>query len=108
MSPVEIFGMPWWAANLSACVPLPAPGGPKNTRFIGGTILTEVQRVAWARGRRVADIERVSIVATRVAASEPFENHFAGLGEGFLAMFREYREDSAQERVLRRTEMVEH
>src|SRR6186713_1117322 len=108
MSPVEIFGMPWLAANRSACVPLPAPGGPKNTRFIGGTILTEVQRVAGDRRRRVADTERFSIVSTRVAASEPFENHFARLGEGFLAVFREYREHSAQERVLSRTEMVEH
>ena len=33
MSPVEIFGSPWVRANRSACVPLPAPGGPSMTTF---------------------------------------------------------------------------
>ena len=33
MSPVEIFGMPFSAANRSACVPFPAPGAPSMTRF---------------------------------------------------------------------------
>src|SRR5262249_7595003 len=33
MSPVEILGMPLAFASRSACVPLPAPGGPSITRF---------------------------------------------------------------------------
>ena len=33
MSPVEIFGIPRDRANRSACVPLPAPGGPIMTTF---------------------------------------------------------------------------
>src|SRR3990172_12693798 len=36
MSPVEILGTPRWAASLAACVPFPAPGGPrKMTRAAG-------------------------------------------------------------------------
>src|SRR5688572_33258476 len=31
MSPVEIAGTPSWPASSSACVPLPAPGGPSRT-----------------------------------------------------------------------------
>src|SRR5687768_12426888 len=31
MSPVEIAGTPSWSASSSACVPLPAPGGPSRT-----------------------------------------------------------------------------
>src|SRR5688500_7306599 len=34
MSPVEIFGSPCVLASRSACVPLPAPGGPSITTFI--------------------------------------------------------------------------
>ena len=33
MSPVEIFGIPFSFANRSACVPLPAPGGPSIIKF---------------------------------------------------------------------------
>src|SRR2546430_349727 len=32
MSPVEIRGTPRYAESFSACVPLPAPGGPRRTR----------------------------------------------------------------------------
>ena len=35
MSPVEILGMAASAANRSACVPLPAPGGPRTRTFNG-------------------------------------------------------------------------
>src|SRR5215469_16086620 len=34
MSPVEMCGTPWRMWNSSACVPLPAPGGPMKTAFI--------------------------------------------------------------------------
>src|SRR6185295_4416571 len=33
MSPVDTLGMPCTRAKRSACVPLPAPGGPRNIRF---------------------------------------------------------------------------
>src|SRR5688572_25399302 len=35
MSPVEILGTARCAAMNSACVPLPAPGGPTNTNLMG-------------------------------------------------------------------------
>src|SRR6185503_899733 len=31
MSPVEMAGIPSWRARAAACVPLPDPGGPRNT-----------------------------------------------------------------------------
>src|SRR3954464_550004 len=36
-SPVAIFGMPRRSDSLSACVPLPAPGGPSSTMIIAVT-----------------------------------------------------------------------
>jgi hypothetical protein len=47
------------------------------------------------------------MTSTRVAASESLDDHFAGSGEGFLAMFREYCKNPAKERVLGGAEMVE-
>ena len=46
MSPVEIFGIPRLLANRSACVPLPAPGGPSMIRF-------SAKRSTYARRPRI-------------------------------------------------------
>ena len=56
MSPVEILGMRCRAAKRSACVPLPAPGGPKNTRF-SGTGATAVRARAGIAERRWATVK---------------------------------------------------
>ena len=37
MSPVEMCGIPYSAATRFACVPLPAPGGPRTSRFTSGS-----------------------------------------------------------------------
>src|SRR5918994_6187674 len=107
MSPVEIFGMRCRAAKRSACVPLPAPGGPKNTRF-SGTSFIAVRRAIRGCGSSEGDTERWSIgSSTRVAASKSLDDHFAGFREGFLSMFRKDGQHPAQERILSRAEMVE-
>src|SRR5687768_15482544 len=107
ISPVEIFGIPRRAATRSACVPLPAPGGPKNTRF-SGTSLSAVRRAIRGCGRAAGDTERWSIgSSTRVAASKSLDDHFAGFGEGFLSMRRKDGQDPAQERILSRAAVVE-
>ena len=42
-----------------------------------------------------------------MAASEPLDDHFARFGERVFSVLREYGQHTAQERILRRAQMVE-
>src|SRR5258706_9260438 len=61
-SPVAIFGIPMRMASLSACVPLPAPGGPSSTMIIadtgkrvGGAFGSSDRSLVSAAGRTAAE-----------------------------------------------------
>src|SRR5580704_13370462 len=106
MSPVEIFGMLYRRENRSAWVPLPAPGGPKNTTFRGPA--------AWRANRegrrRDGSVETVNSGMGSLAGAAPAEaldHHLARFGERFLAVLGQNGEHARQECVLRRTEVAE-
>src|SRR5215216_6104785 len=96
MSPVEILGTPCRAANRSACVPLPAPGGPKNTRF-SGTWATALWRATRGETATLETDRRSMDTSTRVTASEPLDDHFARPRKSVLSVVRKNGQHPAQE-----------
>jgi hypothetical protein len=46
--------------------------------------------------------------SSSVTTTESFEDHLAGLGQGFLAVLGKHGENPAQKRILSRAQVVEH